>query len=127
MTAFYESHFRHCAIDLFIICRTGNGNTQFELLLFKIFLFCFRASTPHSDTESSDEDDDVSDHDLTPCNPSPNMSQLLGKSFIMKILNRGHLIHYFFLKLFIWLPLRTYVLHKVLNLELIFIDPKFSS
>ena len=95
--------------------------------LFKIFLFCFRASTPHSDTESSDEDDDVSDHDLTPCNPSPNMSQLLGKSFIMKILNRGHLIHYFFLKLFIWLPLRTYVLHKVLNLELIFIDPKFSS
>lgn len=40
---------------------------------------CHRASTPHSDTESSDEDDDVSDHDLTPCNPSPNMSQLLGK------------------------------------------------
>lgn len=37
-----------------------------------------RSSTPHSDTDSSDDDDDVSDHDLTPCNPSPNMSQLLG-------------------------------------------------
>lgn len=26
----------------------------------------------------SSDDDDVSDHDLTPCNPSPNMSQLIG-------------------------------------------------
>ncbi len=28
----------------------------------------------------SDDEDDVSDHDLTPCNPSPNMSQLMGWS-----------------------------------------------
>ena len=49
-----------------------------------IFSLC-RASTPHSDTESSDEDDDVSDHDLTPCNPSPNMSQLLGNFVILKL------------------------------------------
>ena len=60
-------------VDEFFFFQTFN--------LFKVFLFCFRASTPHSDTESSDEDDDVSDHDLTPCNPSPNMSQLLGKIY----------------------------------------------
>merc|ERR1712223_309753 len=49
---------------------------------------CRRSSTPHSDTESSDEDDDVSDHDLTPCNASPNMSQLLGWGIGGRLVNQ---------------------------------------
>jgi len=31
-----------------------------------------------SNSDSSDENADESDHDLTPCNPSPDLTQLLG-------------------------------------------------
>ena len=35
-----------------------------------------RSSTPQSDTDSEEEEDD--EHDLTPCNPSPNVPFLFG-------------------------------------------------
>ena len=58
---------------------------------FEKNVIMFRSSTPHSETTESGECSEGEMSDLTPCNPSPSLSQLLSWSGCQ---GRGNLITY---------------------------------